>query len=163
MIDKLHQFYASKDQKSFRLGTSILFFLTDIVVLTYLYFKFSDPELFNSSLKLGVELQGMSLNDFDQDFTRNLYLMFHRTLVMVLLLVGFAHSFVYVFWNKGRRFAIVYIKMLSAIGGPLLILWGLSILSYKVAWALSFIALGALIFATLPGIRFFENKKSPPN
>ncbi len=159
MKRKLEQFYAKKDKKVFRTGAILLFLLADIVVLSYLYTKFSDRELFSHAFKQGLELQGVSAEGFDDDFVKNLWTMFHRTLVLIIAMAASAHLAIYIFWTKEKRFALAYIKMLSGVGGPLLILWGMALLTTKLSMALVFIGMGIAVLALLPGIRLHETKR----
>lgn len=151
-MEQLKQFYAQLPKKSFLTVATVILILCDVLILGYLYFKFSDEAFFQYSLGMSMELNGINPANMDPELVTNLHLMFHKTLVIMLSLAAFYHVINYVCWWREKKFALAYIKFLTTIGGPLIILWGFAILSGGSNIGLLFLIMGAAVFSLKLGV-----------
>lgn len=149
-MKRLKEFYSSLPKKSFISLAILAFMMCDVAVLSYLYFKFSDYELFKTSLTISFSATG---TQGDPELVSNLYQMYHRTLIMVLGIAASFHLAMYFFIHKEKEFALGYKKFLIKIGAPLLILWGITLIIASSLWGIGFIILGLGVFSLRLGLK----------
>lgn len=151
-MEQLKQFYAQLPKKSFLTVATVLLILCDVLILGYLYYKFSNEAFFQQSLGMSMKLNGINPAHMDPELVINLHQMFHKTLIIMLSLAAFYHVINYICWWKEKKFAIAYVKFLTTIGGPLIVVWGLAILSGGSNLGLLFLIMGAAIFSLKLGM-----------
>src|SRR5690606_17989755 len=151
-MEQLKQFYAQLPKKSFLTVATVVLILCDVLILGYLYFKFSNEAFFQRTLGMSMELNGLSPAHMDPELVSSLQIMFHKTLVIMLSLAAFYHVINYVCWWNDKKFATTYVKFLTTIGGPLIILWGFGILSAGSNVGLLYLVMGAAVFSLKLGM-----------
>lgn len=152
-MKQLRQFYAQTSKKSFLTMATIVLLLCDALVISYIYIKFNNYDFFQKTLGTALAINGLSFEYAGPEFVASMFQLFHRTLVISLGLAALYHFINYYCWWKGMKFAATYIKILTSVGGPLMIIWGFGMLSSGSNLGLVFLLFGSALFALFPGIR----------
>jgi len=146
-MNKLTEFYRRLPKKSFITLSIVIFILCDLLVLGHLYGIYSNKEIFTNSVQVSFEITGADTSQVDQNTIDGLYALFHRTLVIVLALAFLFHMIMYCVLYLEYSIGKSYSKFLATIGGPILILWGLSLLIERSPIGMMFILLGSTVFS----------------
>ncbi len=157
-MEQLQRFYAGLSKKSYLTLAISLLVATDVVVLGFIYFKFSNHEFFEKVMQMSLQLNGLSVESMGDEFITALYSLFQRSLVISIGLAFVYHLINYYFWSKEKKFALMYVKLLCGAGGPIIAFWGLSLLfSGSFIGAVLFL-LGVADFTLSFGLNKFEDE-----
>ena len=146
-MNKLREFYSRFSKKSFITVCIVIFLLCDLLVLGHLYGIYSNKEIFANSVMYSFEYSGADTSKVDQNTIDGIYALFHRTLVFVLGLAFVFHSVMYTLLYFDRSIGKGYSKFLATVGGPILVLWGISLLIEQSPIGALFVVLGLAAFS----------------
>ena len=155
----MNKIYSSLNQHSFKKAAIIALIAGDIGILTYLYLKFSDRDLFQKSLDL--VLQAMPIDqggNFHPEMQSQLYSLMINALITMLILVFLYHLFVNFLWHKGKFIARGYLQVYAWTAGPLLAISGLFSLFSNPLLSLFFFLMSTLFLFVALGMKYFPEK-----
>lgn len=154
----LNQIFAKIQKKNFYIIAPILCFLADFIFFIYFTQEFI-PKNIDSLLLKSIQMQGMSLSQFDPIYFDELRKVMISTLQTVLaLFLGF-HFIIYLLALKKIKFGLMYIKG-YAFTASILTIFELSILFIKEG-RVNFYSLAALIIYSFIsiGYRFYKTEE----
>lgn len=156
-MDKI---YAGFNLESFKKTAIGALVLGDLTLFGYLYLKFSDKEMFQTTLAIVLEAMPEAEGQLPPDFGQQLYSLMINSLITMLILAFLYHILVYTLWSKGNKgFARSYIVAYAWVAGPLCTLSGLSGLASQPLNSLLFLGLGLLFLFVAFGLRVFPEPK----
>ncbi len=155
----MKQLYNNLTTKSFKLISTVCLLIADLSIYTYLYFKFSDKEVFQKSMEIVMKAYPDASGQVTPDFERQLYSLMINTLLTMLAIAFVYHALVYALWNKGKKFGHSYLAFYTIVAGPACILIGLSGLSSDFLAALFWLVVGCLYTFVLLGLNTFKEIK----
>jgi len=156
-MEHLQRFYAGLSKKSFLTLAISLLVATDVVVLGFIYFKFSNDEFFQKVMQMSLQINGLSVESMGQDFITALHALFQRSLIISISLAFIYHLINYYAWSKEKKFDLLYIKLLCGAGGPIIAFWGLSLLFSGSFIGAVLLLLGVADFTLSFGLNKFED------
>ena len=109
--------------KTYKLLSILFCALGDIVVLCYLWQRFSDFERIKPLVLLNLKLYDLSEKDLPQSFFKEIHQVMMNTLAVTCILIVLFHIVIYIFFYREKKSAWLYVKILSllgAMGSPLL-------------------------------------------
>ncbi len=156
----MHQLYNKLNIKSFKLISTICLLISDISIIIFLYLRFSDKTVFHNSMNLVMEAYPAAQGQITPDFEKELYQLLINTLLTMLSLVFLYHSFIYLIWNKGKKFGQSYIFLYVLVAAPGSIIVGLLELTSHFHLGFFWIALGIVYSFVFMGFKFLNLKDS---
>jgi hypothetical protein len=130
----------------------------DLIIVNYLYRKFSNPALYQEAIKLALQMQNQT-GAIPPELAQDLHQLAMNSLIFMLTFYVLIHLVTILFFIKGREFAWNYIRILAKVGAPGMILWGLFTMTTPYA-GLLFIVQGILYAALTYGINIHRKPKS---
>jgi len=152
----MRQLYSKLTTKSYKLISTTCLLIADISIYIYLYLKFTNKEVFHKIMEIAMKSYPSAQGQVGPDFERQIYQLMVNTLLTMLALVFCYHSFVYLLWNKGKKFGHSYLVLYTIIAGPGSILVGLATLSGNILSGLFWLVVGALYTFVLLGLNHFR-------
>ena len=152
----MEQIYNNLTTKSYKLISTVCLILADVGVLVYLYFRFTDKEMFKKSMEIVMKAYPDAQGQLGPNFEAQLYQLMVNSLLTMLSAVLIYHIIIYFIWNKGNKFGHGYISLYTIVAAPGCILVGLSSLSSSFLNGLFWIVAGLLYLFVLMGLRTFK-------
>ena len=151
-MEQLRQFYAGLSKKSFLTLAISLLVVTDILVLGFIYFKFSNDEFFQKVMQMSLQINGLSIESMGDEFITALHSLFQRSLIISIGLAFLYHVINYYAWSKEKKFALMYIKLLCGAGGPIIAFWGITLIFSESLFGAILLVIGVADFTLSFGL-----------
>ena len=109
--------------KAYKTLTILFCALGDIIVLFYLWQRFSDFNKIKPLILINLKLYNLKESDLPPSFFKEIHQVMMNTLSVACILIVAFHIIIYFFFYKEKKSAWLYIKILAilgAMGSPLL-------------------------------------------
>ena len=161
----MHQLYNKLNIKSFKLISTVCLLISDISIIIYLYFRFTDKTVFHNSMDLVMQAYPAAAGQITGEFESQLYQLLVNTLLTMLSLVFLYHSFIYLIWNRGKKFGHKYIYLYVLVAAPGAFLAGLLEMTSHLMMGLFWTLLGIIYTFVLIGLilKDFDEKEDVKN
>ncbi|MBG09288.1 MAG: hypothetical protein CME68_11055 [Halobacteriovoraceae bacterium] len=149
--------------KSYKLLSILFCALGDIIVLTYLWQKFSNFNNIKPLIMLNLKLYNLSERDLPQSFFKEIHQVMMNTLSITCILIVIFHAVIYFFFYREKKSAWLYVKILTllgALGSPLL---ALPHIQQPISLGFSILLLSFLYLWVFVGFFSFEAKRGTTN
>lgn len=129
----------------------------DVTIFTYLYFLFSNYDLFLKYIKIFQSTQ-TQLVLIDKTMVNQLFQIMMQSLKLMLFLAASFHAIIYLCYLRELKYAYKYIKLMSWVGSIGLILMALT--EAPISWKNPiFFIVGLLLLFVANGLRRFPHRK----
>ena len=149
--------------KAYKILTILFCALGDIVVLFYLWQKFSDFNKIKPLILINLKLYNLRESDLPPSFFKEIHQVMINTLSVACILIVVFHIIIYFFFYKEKKSAWLYIKILAilgAMGSPLL---GLPHIGQPMSLGFSILFLSFFYLWVFLGFSSFEKKRGTTN
>ncbi len=155
----LNPIYEKFNLNSFK-NTAILFsFLGDIFASGYIYFKFTNYQMFEDLMEKALLINGLDKNLIDQEFFKQQFAILSGVIVTMICAIIVIQLIHYILYKKETRYGIKYMKLLALIGAPGFFIFGVTIFFSSTVVAL-FAQVQALLYLFIFfGINRFHKQK----
>ncbi len=152
----MKRIYQNLEAKKFRIISSVVLILCDLMIFFYLYKKFADKSMFDRILSLSFKINPqLNASDFTPALSSQLYELMTNFLLSALCVAFIYHLFVYFMWIKEKKFAAHYIALYVWIAAPATFLSGILGLKDNFQQSLIFLFWSALFFFVALGLGQF--------
>ncbi|MBL6991327.1 MAG: hypothetical protein ISR65_16200 [Bacteriovoracaceae bacterium] len=159
----MKQQYHKIPDKTFKMLTILFCFIGDMVLCSYLYFRYTDYNLYEMTMEEVVKVQAeMGLAQVPPEFQRELFEVLTQTLITVLSFIILFHIMIYTAHAFNKRFARTYLAVITWPASILFFLFGALVVLGAPGIGISFITQSLLYLFVALGL-MYKKPASVPN
>jgi hypothetical protein len=151
--------YRTIDIKSFHFFSFCIALIADGLLFSYIYLKFTQKEIFVKVLNEAWKTQNHQ-GQPPAHFVTELFQVWNKSLIFMLLLIGGFHLLIYVLWQAKKVSPTKYVKLyfkMGMVGFPLM---GIFLLMSDPVWGVLFLMLGLGHYFNMAGMTYYQSSSS---
>lgn len=137
-IDQMKKFYSKISEFTFRILTILFCMFGDLLLIHYLYVKFTNYDLFKKMITMVLDRNNIMIGDMPANEINEFFQLMTSSLIFVLIMAFVLHCVIYILHAFKKRFSLQYLRMVSFLGMFCFFIMGISLVSDQFFYGLIF-------------------------